>query len=422
MIKNEINNKNSLLFNLLLMTIFWNIWFPKAGIKISGIPLTIGNVFFIMTFVVWFLKRMRIGKFRINPPGGLILVGIFYFMCRYIIVMLAKNISFSTTIGYIIPLCIYPLIFFLIIELVDSNEKLEKIIKIIVYGFIFLCIYALFQYFLRIETVAIPGLTVNLTDYQQLGKMWYMAKANGTDINNAKIVSTYQNGNLFGISLLLIYPIVYNYFKNKKENGKIIISLLLFIITTFLTLSRACWLGIILFITFGVLMENDNTKEAWLRRIIIIILSCVAIAGVFKFLPSVANRFFGTTNWVSMSGRTEGLIKVFETVFASNNIFAYILGPYGMIKYSGLAYEILPLSIFVQTGIVGIILLYSVFFYGIRKMKSKNYISKAIKLSFIIWLIVGCIECGYWLPPAALNLFMMLGLGIKATDLNEMEK
>ena len=42
--------RNGFLFNLLLITIFFNIWFPKAGIKLSEIPLTVGNVFLAITF------------------------------------------------------------------------------------------------------------------------------------------------------------------------------------------------------------------------------------------------------------------------------------------------------------------------------------------------------------------------------------
>lgn len=418
---NKAKEKNGLLFNLLLITIFWNIWFPKAGIKLSGIPLTIGNIFFAFTFIIWLLCVLKRKKLLMPPLGGAIMLGIMYFLIRYVIILISQDTKISEVIGYIIPLCVYPLIFFITYSVVDNKEKLEKVIKLLIYGFFFLCLYAFAQYIFGIDKVCIPGLTVNLTDYKEMGQFWYMQKSNGTDISNAKIVGTYQNGNLFGISLLLIYPIVYNYFKSKNKNSKLIISLLFFIITTFLTLSRACWLGVALFITFGILLENEKTKASILRKMAIIVLSIVVVICVFELLPSVANRFFGTKDWTSMSGRTEGLIEVFSSIDKSNNIFAYIFGPYGIVEYSGLAYEILPLSLFVQTGIIGLLLLYYAFFSTYIRLAKNNYVSKGIRLSLIIWLIVGCIECGYWLPPAALNLFAILSLGLKAKEIYNTE-
>ena len=52
--------KNGFIFNMLLLTIFFSIWFPKAGIKLSGIPLTVSNILFGLTFILWFFKKIII--------------------------------------------------------------------------------------------------------------------------------------------------------------------------------------------------------------------------------------------------------------------------------------------------------------------------------------------------------------------------
>lgn len=411
--------KNGVLFNLLLMTIFWNIWFPKAGIKLGGLPLTVGNVFFAITFALWIFIKLKNKTIRTQVAiGSTIILGILYFAIKYTIVYATYN-SLTLLAGYIIPLFVYPLIFFVVYDSIKNRNQLEKIIKVIVYGFFFLCIYAILQSIVGIENCDIPGLTVNLTDYRKDGELWYMAKANGMNTENVKIVGTYQNGNLFGISLIVIYPLVYYYYIEHKKNRTLIFSLILFIITVFLTLSRACWLGIVLFITFGVVLERESTKQSFIRKTITIIACIVAIIYVFKYLPNVANRFFDTDkdDWISMSGRTEGLIGIFKTLENSNSILPYIIGPFGIIDHYGFAYEIMPLSVFFQTGIIGLILLYLVFFKTIQLLKNNNYIAKAIRLALIIWLIVGCIECGYWLPPIALNVFMIIALGLQSNEI-----
>lgn len=115
----------------------------------------------------------------------------------------------------------------------------------------------------------------------------------------------------------------------------------------------------------------------------------------------------------------KGLVTVLKTVWSSNSIIAWFIGPQGIVKYSGLAYEMLPLSLFAQTGIIGVILLYGFFIKAYCSFSKKDYIQKAIKLSLIIWLIIGCIECGYWLPPTALNIFMIIGLGFASQNIKE---
>ena len=403
--------KKDLLFNIILLTVFFNIWFPKAGIKIGEIPLTVGNVFFALAFVVWIYTKIKTKKIYSFKIGSVIILGILYFVFKYIIVY-AVNGTIKGSIGFIIPLIIYPIIFFIISDYVDTQEKMDKIVKLIVYGFFFLSAYSIIQYIVGIEGCCIPGLTVNYSDYLKYGSTWYMVKSNGTVAESTKIVSTYQNGNLYGVNTLLIYLLIYNYLKNKKSKA-LMPSLILFIVCVFLSLSRACWLGIILFIFMEILLENEKTMKSMYRKIFTVMMCLIMIILVFKYVPSIANRFFKTDmdDWVSMSGRTEGLQAVIKSVSESDTVIGLIIGPYGVSNYSGLAYEMFPLSVFVQTGIIGMIMLYYLFFKAVREMNKNNYIQKAVRRAVIIWLIVGIIECGYWLPPAALNMFIIIGLG-----------
>lgn len=414
--------KNGLLFNLLLLTIFFNVWFPKAGIKIKSIPFTVGNVLFGLTFLMWIISVINKKGIKKSNIGNFIFLCLSYCLFKYVIVFAITN-KFISSIGYIIPLIIYPLIFYVMFNEVDSEKKIEKIVKVIVYGYFFLCIYAILQYILGIDKCDIPGLTVNYSDYKEYGDLWFMTKSNGTDVTESKIVSTYQNGNLFGIGILTIYPIVYNFYKNKRNNKILNISLVMFIICVFFTLSRSCWLGIIIFILFEILLDNKKTKKMIIKKIVVIMLCIGSILVIFNCVPSITNRFLNTKidDWLSMSGRTEGLISILKSVYESNSILGIIIGPYGISKYKGLAYEMFPLAIFVQLGVVGLILMYTIFIVFIRKMNKDNYIEKSVRLSITIWLIVGIIESGYWLPPVALNIFMLIGLGMAANKIYRKE-
>lgn len=408
--------ENTLLYYLFMITVFFNVWFPKAGIKLAGIPLTIGNVFFILLLALWFgVIVLRRNSIKFPKPGIVLFLSIFYFVLKYAYITITKN-NFASSVTYIIPLVLYPSGMLIAYDILTDEDRKEKVINLIRFGFYFLCFYALLQFVVGIGGCDIPGLTVNLSDYREMGSQWYMQKSNGTDETNSKIVSTYQNGNLFGINLIFIYSLIYYYLKFKHKEKELIFSLILFIMCTFLTLSRTCWLGIVLFIFFEILMKKDENKSSVIRKGIIIFFCLISLFLVFNYMPSVTNRFLGTDkdDWISMSGRTEGIFHVIESIKECGSpfllILSIIIGPRGLISYWGVAFEMFPTSLFVQTGVVGVILIYTFYIQCVMKLDGNNYITGGVKSSLFIWLIIGIIECGYWLPPTALNIFLLVGL------------
>lgn len=402
--------KNGFLFNLLLITIFFNIWFPKAGIKLSGIPLTVGNVFLAITFFFWTMKKVMNRRMKINKIGYILIILMLYSLIKYLLIG-----GFVKNIGYIIPLVVYPLMFIIAYDTIDTKEKLQKVIKVICFGFFFICIYALLQYVFGIEKVCIPGLTVNLSDYTAYGANWYLQKNNNNSSEiGTKIISTFQNGNLYGVNALLIYPIVYGYLKKENKSFLMYVSLALFVICVFLSLSRSCWLGIILFMLFGIFLESEKNKNSLYRKAIIILMCLVLVGVSFKYFPSIAARFssMDKSSIMSMSGRTEGLTEVLNNFSQYKYIFIWFIGSNGFIENAGLAYEMTPLALLVQVGIIGIVLFYGTLYQVWKRMNKKKWLQNAVKLSIFIWTIVGCIEGAFWLPPTALNIFLMLALGL----------
>lgn len=402
--------KNGFLFNLLLITIFFNIWFPKAGIKLSEIPLTVGNVFLAITFFFWTMKKVMNRRMKINKISYILIILMLYSFIKYLIIG-----GFVKNIGYIIPLVVYPLMFIIAYDTIDTKEKLQKVIKVICFGFFFICIYALLQYVFGIEKVCIPGLTVNLSDYTTYGANWYLQKNNNNSSEiGTKIISTFQNGNLYGVNALLIYPIVYGYLKKENKSFLMYVSLALFVICVFLSLSRSCWLGIILFMLFGIFLESEKNKNSLYRKAIIILMCLVLVGVSFKYFPSIATRFssMDKSSVMSMSGRTEGLTEVLNNFSQYKYIFIWFIGSNGFIENVGLAYEMTPLALLVQVGIIGIVLFYGILYQVWKRMNKKKWLQNAVKLSIFIWTIVGCIEGAFWLPPTALNIFLILALGL----------
>ena len=239
-------SSNDKLNILVVVYLIFNILFPKAGIKITGIPITIGNIIFLfMIPIAVFLFINRNSK--INKNELFMLFSIIYWGIRIIFFHGATNNEMI--ISYIACLCGYPLIYFMFTVFVNSKQKLQSVCNIIKVLTIGIMIYSIIQYFAGIAETAIPGLTVNYSDYIEHPQNWWTYK-NNSYADSSKIVSTYQNGNLFGVNLVLLFPIAY--FAESNKNNRWLL-LLLFVIACIVSGTRTIYVTIIVFLLLKII-------------------------------------------------------------------------------------------------------------------------------------------------------------------------
>lgn len=419
--KNEY--KNSFIFILLLMTIFFNWVLPKAGTKISGIPLTIGILLFAVLILFWIIKMIN-KKIYFPKTAWYILLSQLYFTIR-VVILLGTGVQLTEIVTYAIPLIVFPFIFFIIINEVNDKERYKRIMNILVYGFLLLCIYSIIQSIFGIAKTDIPGLTVNLTDYKTLGENWFLQKSNGITEENAKIVATYQNGNVLGVNLLIFFPIIYEYILDKNNNKFIsLATIALFVIVELLTLSRSCWVGVVAFIFFRIVCKDNKKIKDLLYKFFIIIVGIAVLLFILVKFPSIANRLLNIDmeTFLQASGRTEGAIEFLNSTIQDGNILINILiGPFGLIENKGLAYEMTQLAIYKVSGIIGLILWSIPIFMIYKSLKHNNNIQYSYKIAILLWFLVAMIEGAYWTPPTAINLFIMLGLALVNEKISKKE-
>lgn len=396
------------LFKLLLFTIFLNIWIPKSGVKIKNIPLTIGNVAYLILclfFILSFIYSNRVYKDKIQI---FIIIFISIFMIRFMLALTNLYIKFNDIIQYLIPLCIFPFIYIIIYNCIKDEEQLNKVLNILTLGFIFICVYGLIQSIFGIDKVTIPGITVNYSDYKE-SPLWYLQKNNGQG-DSSKLISTYQNGNVFGVNLLLIFPIV---FENAKEKTKFIL-LILFLMVGLLTLSRSVWLAMGIYLLLRFVFNNDTKIKSVIFRFIIILTLMIGIPYAFNNSPQLQARVGQTTedNVSTLSGRTPDAVNLFDS--ASNDIVSILIGPYGLIQFNGGGYEMTYVAIYMLSGLLGL-LLFSMFIaislYKLKKHIETNPVAKGCYYGMITYFFVAFVEGAFWLPPTALNLFTVFAIG-----------
>ena len=95
--------KNKTIFVILLITIFLNYWFPKAGIKLSEIPITISMIAFIGLIIIWLLKYISNRKIKISYLHIIIFMGESYFLFRLVFsLLLGEELSNVVVDGNVI--------------------------------------------------------------------------------------------------------------------------------------------------------------------------------------------------------------------------------------------------------------------------------------------------------------------------------
>lgn len=399
---------------LFIGLVIFNMLFPKAGIKLSGIPLTIGNfVFFIALFYLF----LKIRKFPLGDKESAILFAIFFWLIRLLVVFwVDSSVDLSQLVGYFVPLCIYPLVYLFYKNFV--NEKLLKTtiqwIKISVWGII--C-YALLQFIFGIGTITIPGLTVNLSDYMESPSNWWMLKCNGTSSDSVKIVSTYQNGNLFGANLLLLFPCVYQTINNKNLK---ILFFILSLLAIVLAGSRSMYVALIIYGMFFLFRKIKSASSLRISKVniftVILFLGSVIIS-VYFFLHNSSTAFIDrvvsitdTRVVTSGTGRVEMFVKYLKWLWSNQTIIYELVGAYGTNYYGG-AFEILYASLFVLGGFCGLGLtmycFYKVLFF---KYTVNNRLVRGINTGLALYALAACSEGAFWMPPLALNLWMIIAI------------
>lgn len=405
---------------IFMLLIIFNILFPKSGIKVGGIPITVGNVAFFISFIFLFLGQNKIYKTSIA-----ILVSIMYWFIRFFISFIINpQFSLSDCIGYIVPLCIYPLIYLIVPVYIKNEYQLKKVIAAINICTCIVVIISLLQAIFGVAAISIPGLTVNYTDYKKNPNGWWLEKYNSIDnINTTKIVSTYQNGNLLGANLLLLGPFVYNNIDNIKYKYIFLLGLVVSII---LAGSRTMYVAIIMFLLIKLISWVIDKRKMKKKSIIVLVFAIpLAIIVISNFLSSYISKsfyeriisIFNTNILLDGTGRIPGIIRYFKWMGVQNIsdlLVVMLFGGYGT-NYNGFAYEMTYFCIFILGGIVGLIVtLYpvlNVYFSVCKRKERNNSILNGVLDGILLYGIAAFAEGGFWLPPTALNFWLILSIG-----------
>ena len=353
--------------------------FPKGGIKYHSLPMTWGYLCLCIVFAVCLLIRPLV----MERQAIYCLLGLLPFQIISGITFCVSGILYAAdAFSYIMHFVLIPLGCLGILPRYIHTSTREYIFKGIRRGVFFIALYGIFLFGYKIVTgsfLEIPFLTVNYHDLHQLGE----SKCNDRGVF-FKLISTYNNGNLYGICVLMLLPL---YSVLEKTIWKVWVvkgSLLL-------TLSRTIWLGLIAY----EFLKKLVVKEGMFAKSSKILMSLGGIALGFTILlhyipfPSefLFDRFLG-----NRIGQLE-VLKHIEW-FSSE-------------PFRGV-YEVVYLGILFSFGIVGLVafLLAMLFPLGLYALQPTSSVEGThIALGLFLYLLVACsdgallllpVMCFYW--------------------------
>jgi len=222
--------------------------FPKGGVKLGGIPITWGYLFLaistpplisvrLLALPLTVSRRLIAAILMILPIQVLCFYALFFYG------IVDHPYAISTFIGIFFLPWIFLFVYPPFLPYIDG-ERLSGYFR---WSIFFAAVWGIFLFILHPITghfVEIPYLTVNAGDYGELE----LTKS----INRGlffKLISTYNNGNLYGVCTLMLLPL-YSLLEPKKWRSWIVRLALL------LTLSRSVWAGLIVdqLLSIGVLL------------------------------------------------------------------------------------------------------------------------------------------------------------------------
>lgn len=359
--------------------------FPKGGFKINEIPITWGYLLLLAISFIGLLRKC----FYTNTWRTSILISLIPFQIILLTAFLFNGVesennglSLGFAFSFILAFVIFPYSFLILLTKHLDNIETTFFIKIFKRCVFIVCAYGIFLFFFKIITgsfLEIPFLTVNFHDIGNLENKC---------INRGllfKLISTYNNGNLFGVCILLLLP-VYELLE-KSVYKKILVKTSLF-----LTLSRTVWITYLFYEILNLIFCNKNKKK-YLYFLVLLLIFSLALVYTLYFLKFDLFFLFDKT----LGGRIEQFSTLQNISFFPAKNFVDLI-------------EIVYLSILENFGILGlltfIIGLFSPLFFFFLK-KNHSPLNKRIAISLVTYYFA-CLSDGAMLYIPTMSFYWFL--------------
>ncbi|MBS0652635.1 MAG: hypothetical protein JSR39_03820 [Verrucomicrobia bacterium] len=382
------------LHGLFFLFFFFLVAFPKGGFKVRGIPFTWGYLFLAVFSAFSFIK----GRFSFSRQQLLALLCVLPFaFLGFGAICLLGTTDTGFAASFMVSFLFLPVVFFLFFSKYLEDVDLGLFEKMLSNSLFFVSLFGVFAFFYKMfffDFLLIPHLMIPVEDIQDFAVTRMIDRG-----NIFKLVSTYNNGNIYGVCMLMFFN--YYFYLEKSLFKKAV-----FILALILTLSRTVWIGLFIVYWLGFIFK-DKTRSSLIRHLLFVGL-CIGFLGACVLILNINTGFLFDAH---LGGRLWQLetLKTF-TLFPSS-AFQQI-------------WEIVYLGILENFGLIGLFLFLfgmlaplTIYFFGSKKAGNRRCreAQNRIAAGLILYLIVCCSDGAIqYIPTMAFFWFLsslLLSLG-----------
>ncbi len=417
-------------YYFLCVAILASMTIPRAGTKVGEIPVTLPILLYLALLGLYCLRPLS--SVRISLSSGdtyddLVAWSAVAFMVFGLVsisVGIMRGAPTTQMLVEAVALLGFVPAFFLIRSHVATPEAFRTIIRLLGVSLAITCVYGVCQRIFGHYLVMVPGITMAYSDAQSPDAFEF--KNNMTAVG-LKVVSTFQNGNLFGYYLALLLPIPAALFHGARgsRKGLYAVFLGLVLVCLLLTLSRSAIVaGVISLVLLGVLLRRSLAL-----RIVGVLL--VGIGGMFVYLLQLGERLL--TFDPTLAGRTtiwEQMIASYNSLHPLGLLLAGLVGggmggtiSSGPFAMYGIESSLLTIGM--KMGLIGLLPLLGVVF-GVfacawrwcRPLDSfEAQMGCALAAGVIGSSVQLAIDSVMLMPPTSMNYWLVIGLALIACSI-----
>jgi len=415
----KVNNFLENIFYIFLGALFLLPLERIGSFSYAGINIRISQILIILIFILYIIHGLIQKRLKLKLPKPLILYIFFILICLLSLIGAKEKMRGLIISAY---LCFMILIPFVIVSVVDTRNKIDKSIKIILLSAFFFSLFGLFQF--AGDMIGIPNSITGLSDR-------YVKEVLGFPRIQSTFIEPLYFANYLIIPLMLSAFFIIKKGNTRKNTALFVGILLFFLLTIALTVSKGALLslaillvGILLFQVRSV-FSRENIPYLCFTMIFVI----VATWGVASTLQSqpdfdkLYNKAYGIITGGSISER-EGAYSVAVEAFQSNPILGIGIGGFGP-YFAG--YPVIApdygwaianneyLEVLSETGILGLtvflLFILSILYYSYRAFKLSNDIYlKNILLALNFALVGVMIQYMTFSTLYIMHIWFLIGL------------
>lgn len=275
--------------SVLWLLVVFLVAFPKAGIKLGPVPITFGYLILGCSAIVCALLNVGRRTYRLLDRRAFLafwatlpLQGL-----TVLLAMSLPSADASYTLSFAVGFIVLPMALMLVllpqvksVDPVFLQTWLRRCVSFAALYGIFLFVYVIFTR----HFIDIPYLTVNAGDVADFA---HGAADKKIDRGNGifKLISTYNNGNIYGVAILMLLPLYDLSQRSRLWRYVVRVSLLL-------TLSRTVWMGLVTYELIASFYIRRLRRMTLLYICLFLAVVVVAVLYMLSFMQHGAGFLF----------------------------------------------------------------------------------------------------------------------------------